>query len=201
MKQHITNSNEALIKCPSNEGYECEHGIQDREIRALVSDQEFQKIEDQRYKRTLAEMPNMFHCKTVKCIGNCQYEDGVNKFKCYACNHVNCLICKAIHEGKKCKEYQDELALRALHDVNARKDKEALDAMVANGEAMFCPGCKIIITKMGGCDWIRCSGCKIEICWATRGARWGPKGTGDISAGCKCNVGGKKCTPTCGNCH
>jgi hypothetical protein len=33
---------------------------------------------------------------------------------------------------------------------------------------------KIIITKMGGCDWIRCSGCKTEICWATKGARWGP---------------------------
>ena len=27
---------------------------------------------------------------------------------------------------------------------------------------------------MGGCDWIRCSGCKKEICWATRGPRWGP---------------------------
>ncbi len=149
MKQHIINCDQTLIKCPSNEGYECEHGIQDREIRALVSEEEFMKIEELRFKRTLAEMPNIFHCKTVNCNGNCQYEDGVNDFPCYVCKHVNCLICKAIHEGKKCKEYQDELALRgiylneiqiglfylplfilALHDVNARKDKEALDVFL-----------------------------------------------------------------------
>jgi hypothetical protein len=52
-----------------------------------------------------------------------------------------------------------------------------------------------------------CVMCKIEICWATRGSslliffnkqkskfyfisegpRWGPKGHGDTSGGCKCN--------------
>ena len=46
--------------------------------------------------------------------------------------------------------------------------------LVRNGEAMNCPSCKIIVQKKSGCDWIRCSMCKTEICWATKGPRWGP---------------------------
>lgn len=47
--------------------------------------------------------------------------------------------------------------------------------LVRNGEAMYCPSCNIIVQKKDGCDWIRCSMCKTEICWATKGPRWGPK--------------------------
>lgn len=46
--------------------------------------------------------------------------------------------------------------------------------MVAGGEAMHCPTCEIILVKKDGCDWMRCSMCRTEICWATRGPRWGP---------------------------
>ena len=38
---------------------------------------------------------------------------------------------------------------------------------------MHCPSC--IVTKKIGCDWIYCSVCKTEMCWATKGPRWGPK--------------------------
>lgn len=46
--------------------------------------------------------------------------------------------------------------------------------MVAAGNAMHCPVCEIILIKKDGCDWMRCSMCRTEICWATRGPRWGP---------------------------
>jgi hypothetical protein len=36
-------------------------------VKELVSEEEFMKIEELRFKRTLAEMPNIFHCKTVNC--------------------------------------------------------------------------------------------------------------------------------------
>ena len=42
-----------------------------------------------------------------------------------------------------------------------------------NGEAMNCPKCKIIVQKTDGSDWIRCRMCRTEICWATKGPRWG----------------------------
>lgn len=47
--------------------------------------------------------------------------------------------------------------------------------MVKDGDAMNCPSCQIVVQKKDGCDWIRCSVCKTEICWATKQARWGPK--------------------------
>lgn len=60
---------------------------------------------------------------------------------------------------------------------------------------------QITITKVYGCDFLTCSMCKEEICWATRGPRWGPGGHGDTSGGCRCLVNSIKCHPACGNCH
>ena len=46
--------------------------------------------------------------------------------------------------------------------------------MVKEGDAMHCPQCKVILQKKDGCDWLKCSICKTEICWVTKGPRWGP---------------------------
>lgn len=47
--------------------------------------------------------------------------------------------------------------------------------LVQTGEAMYCPACEIIVQKKDGCDWIRCTMCQTEICWVTKGPRWGPQ--------------------------
>lgn len=60
---------------------------------------------------------------------------------------------------------------------------------------------QVILMKKWGCDWLKCSMCKTEICWVTRGIRWGPEGKGDTSAGCRCGVNGVKCHPKCNYCH
>lgn len=95
--------------------------------------------------------------------------------------------------------------------------------MLKNGEAMNCPTCQVFIPyfedlqgllnvlfliglqvvmmKKWGCDWLKCSMCKTEICWVTRGPRWGPGGKGDTSAGCRCGVDNVKCHPKCNYCH
>ena len=39
---------------------------------------------------------------------------------------------------------------------------------------MHCPQCRIVVQKKDGCDWIRCTVCHTEICWVTKGPRWGP---------------------------
>lgn len=46
--------------------------------------------------------------------------------------------------------------------------------MLQQGEAMHCPQCRIVVQKKDGCDWIRCTVCHTEICWVTKGPRWGP---------------------------
>lgn len=126
-----------------------------------------------------------------------------------------------------CKQYQDQMNSNCDSNVEARRTKEMLAEMIEKGDAMNCPVCQVkhfgnfflseklaasftishlhnlqvILMKKWGCDWLKCSMCKTEICWVTRGIRWGPEGKGDTSAGCKCGVNGVKCHPKCNYCH
>lgn len=50
-----------------------------------------------------------------------------------------------------------------------------MQALVASGEALSCPHCQVVLMKRWGCDWVRCSVCRTEICWVTKQNRWGPK--------------------------
>ncbi|XP_045470586.1 uncharacterized protein LOC123677895 [Harmonia axyridis] len=195
-------SEEAEIRCPYRDNqYSCNIALQDREIKALVS----KTVYDQHLAKSVAQAENKidksFHCKTPDCRGWCIFEDNVNDFRCPVCRKVNCLTCQAIHMGLNCKQYQQRMTEESESDENAKQTREMLDKMVKNGEALKCPTCNVIMMKKWGCDWLRCSMCKTEICWVTRGPRWGPGGKGDTSGGCQCGVNGVKCHPKCNYCH
>lgn len=74
-------------------------------------------------------MANTVHCLTPDCIGFCVSEDNLNFFDCPVCLKVNCLQCNAIHMKKTCQEYQEYLKLKSVNDLNAKKDKEALEVL------------------------------------------------------------------------
>uniref|UniRef100_A0A0B7BCW6 RanBP-type and C3HC4-type zinc finger-containing protein 1 n=1 Tax=Arion vulgaris TaxID=1028688 RepID=A0A0B7BCW6_9EUPU len=193
---------DAILKCPYQEGlYACQCVLQEREIRALVPEHIYLRYLQRGLDQAESQTINSYHCKTADCHGWCVYEDLVNFFKCPVCKLENCLTCKAIHEGLNCKQYQDDLKLRANNDIAAKQTAEMLQKLVADGEAMHCPQCHVVLQKKGGCDWIKCSICKTEICWVTKGPRWGPLGDGDLSGGCHCRTNGQKCHPNCVNCH
>ncbi|XP_051887179.1 ranBP-type and C3HC4-type zinc finger-containing protein 1-like [Pristis pectinata] len=202
LKGTILNSTEADVTCPfMNELYSCKSKILEREIKYLLTGAEYCSYLDR--SLTIAETcsENSYHCKTPDCRGWCIYEDDVNDFHCPLCNKKNCLVCKAIHEGINCKEYQDDLKIQAENNEAAKQTAEMLKTLLNQGEAMYCPKCKIVVQKKDGCDWICCTMCRTEICWVTKGPRWGPQGTGDISGGCRCRVNGVPCHPKCQNCH
>ncbi|KAL5467158.1 hypothetical protein EMCRGX_G031350 [Ephydatia muelleri] len=203
LRDCINHSQEAEVKCPyKDDKFACGSIIEEREIRALLTPQELDNWHDRVLR--IAENgagDHSFHCRTPNCKGFCFYDDDVNKFTCQVCNKKNCILCKAIHDGMNYQEYQDDLKRRAVNDAAAKATQDMLEGMIKNREAMNCPSCKIVVMKKDGCDWIRCSMCKTEICWATKGPRWRPKGNGDSTAGCMCRVGGKKCSPMCRNCH
>lgn len=87
-----------------------------------------------------------------------------------------------------------------MKDVDS-PTRQQFDNMVKGGVAMLCPKCAALIEKDAGCDFVTCSLCKTDICWVTKGPRWGPNGRGDTSGGCQCRVGGKLCHKNCRNCH
>ena len=119
-----------MIKCPYTKDYTCEYSLQDREIRALVSEEDYAKYQLKSLKISEASMQNTVHCKTPDCFGFCICEDDLNFFECQVCNKVNCLRCNVIHMGQTCKEYQEDLKIKAENDVNAKKDKEALEVIL-----------------------------------------------------------------------
>ncbi|OWK03536.1 RBCK1 [Cervus elaphus hippelaphus] len=99
----------------------------------LLSPEDYQRFLD--LGISIAENRSAFsyHCKTPDCKGWCFFEDDVNEFPCPVCFHVNCLLCKAVHEQMNCKEYQDDLALRAQNDMAARQTTEMLRVRLGQG--------------------------------------------------------------------
>lgn len=193
----IRNSRDAEVSCPDN----CESKLLDREIKELLTEEDHQRFLELRLSIAESRSEHSFHCQTPNCRGWCIYEDEVNEFLCELCNETNCILCRAIHEGMNCKDYQEDLRIRAQNDEAAQKTTQMLQSMLQNGEAMKCPRCDVIVQKKDGCDWICCLMCKTEICWVTKQARWGPNGHGDISGGCRCRVNNQPCHPNCQNCH
>ncbi|XP_039646164.1 ranBP-type and C3HC4-type zinc finger-containing protein 1 [Perca fluviatilis] len=202
LRSVIMLSEEPEVACPyRDDTYSCSCSLQEREIRALVPAEEYERWLQRGLSVAESRCEGSYHCATPDCPGWCVYEDTVNVFHCPVCRKHNCLICKSIHEGMNCKQYQDDLAARAINDSAARRTTHLLKTLVQSGEAMHCPQCGIIVQKRDGCDWLRCTVCHTEICWVTRGPRWGPRGPGDTSGGCRCNVNNQKCHPKCQNCH
>ncbi|KAG8178906.1 hypothetical protein JTE90_017603 [Oedothorax gibbosus] len=198
----IQYSDTAIIRCPfANEEYSCESHLQEREIKCLVTPEVYERHLARSMALAESQAQDSFHCKTPDCPGWCLYEDNANTFHCPVCKRTNCLTCAAVHEGKNCRQYQDSLAFESDTSDEARKTREYLKEMVANGEAMECPKCQVILMKKWGCDWLKCSMCHSEVCWVTKGPRWGPNGRGDTSGGCKCMVNGVRCHPKCSYCH
>ncbi|XP_063724554.1 uncharacterized protein LOC134852171 isoform X2 [Symsagittifera roscoffensis] len=200
---HITASEDGVrVTCPfvEEDNSSCEQMIEQQEIRALLSEEQYDKLLQAGVSQAEAAEPNSFHCKTADCRGWCIVEENVNFFPCPLCGQQNCLTCAAIHSNMNCQQYQDDIKAKAANDEAARATEQMLQQLVQSGDAIHCPGCKVIVQKKSGCDWMQCSMCKMEICWATKGPRWGPGGKGDTSGGCKCRSP-DRCTPTCGNCH
>lgn len=200
LRNHIEYSSSAEIECPYNEDEPCKATLEHREIRALISQEKFDQFLNRCLQEGQTQMTNSFQCKTPDCTGLWVYDDDVTTAKCYICQIYNCHQCKAIHTGLSCRAYQDKIFTE--NDPTSIQTRNFFEQLIRDGEAMKCPQCDIIISRNEGCEWVQCTMCKLEICWATKGPRWGPGGKGDTSGGCKCGgTKGPKCHPKCNYCH
>lgn len=135
---------ESTIKCPfMNHDYSCESSLQEREIKFLVTHDLYEKHLAKSLREAQHNMENTFHCKTPNCKGWCVYEDNVNEFKCPICKITNCLMCRIIHDGLTCQQYQDRLTNDSENNSDAKATKDMLQEMVEKGEAINCPTCQV----------------------------------------------------------
>ena len=76
------------------------------------------------------EADNSFHCRTANCEAFCIYDEKVKNFLCPLCGKNNCILCKGIHEGMDCEEYQKELKRRAMNDEAAKETQRFLEVYI-----------------------------------------------------------------------
>lgn len=94
LASHIKYCEEAEIKCPFMDNqYSCQSLLQEREIRALVTKEEYDKHLTRSIRLAEHKIENTYHCKTPNCRGWCIFEDILNIFKCPVCTIINCLTC------------------------------------------------------------------------------------------------------------
>lgn len=142
--QTIEFSEEIEIKCPyMDRDYSCECFLQDREIKALVTVEIYEKHLAKSLRVAENVIENAFHCKTPNCRGWCIFEDDVNEFKCPVCRITNCLTCQVIHDGLNCKQYQDRLTRGCDNNTEANRTMDMLKQMIDKGEAINCPICQV----------------------------------------------------------
>lgn len=166
LANHINISNEAEVQCPYTDGEnDCQQAITDREIRQIVGQAKYDEYKKRSLKSAEAKAANTFHCLTPNCEGFCFYDEEHNFFDCPICRRMSCLTCKVIHEGQNCREYQDDIRIKAVNDETARQTQEELQRLLRQGLAMNCPQCGVVIQKKGGCPNMTCSVCH-------RGFRW-----------------------------
>lgn len=91
VRNTINLSEEAEILCPAND---CQCYIQDREIRSLLTQAEFDKYTAKTLRIAESKATNSYHCKKANCEGWCFVEDAVNTFVCPRCKSQNCLSCQ-----------------------------------------------------------------------------------------------------------
>lgn len=91
VRASINNSTEATVKCPANL---CERIIQDREIRSLITQAEYDKYSLKMLRIVESQSSNSFHCKKADCHSWAFVEDDVISFRCPICSSNNCLSCQ-----------------------------------------------------------------------------------------------------------
>ncbi|UYV84293.1 RBCK1 [Cordylochernes scorpioides] len=125
----IVHSEDAEVKCMFRDDFfSCNGKIQQREVKAVLNEEQFEAHLAKTLTALERELTNSFHCRTADCPGWCEVADpNVNTFPCPVCRHTNCLTCSAVHEGRNCRQYQDQLELDSASDPAARKTREYLE--------------------------------------------------------------------------
>lgn len=199
LSQHIKLNEDVEIKCPFiDENGNCDKIIEEGEIRRIATDD----VIDIYYQRSLKHFEgtsNTFHCIKPDCVGFYEIADAfVRRFRCQVCHEINCIECKAIHTGKTCQEYRES----AERNREVTQSEEAIQKLVDEKKAMYCPNCRIPVMKVDGCDAIKCGACRLLICWVTQKPRLPlTRSDGVFIDGCHCDFLLKKCHPNCRNCH
>lgn len=164
----------AQIKCPDPS---CAAPVLPQCVKALVSEEEFERFETLQVKTSLEAMPDVYWCP--KCQTPAIKGQG-DVCTCQACFFDFCVLCSAAwHPGVKCMSEEERLlALESRSKqtqadtvesqrkaLDARNQFLSLQAIREGGNTKPCPVCRTGIEKASGCNKMHCTNCNVKFCW------------------------------------
>ncbi|GBG84486.1 hypothetical protein CBR_g38770 [Chara braunii] len=167
------------ISCP---GGGCARLLAESEVRELVDGGTFKRYQDQLANKFVAASNNVRWCPLPGCgravyhkresseenVSSTLGEGGVSginlarNVECI-CGHAFCWNCrKPAHEPATCKQVDKWDKQKSVRLKNA----EALEsADWIRKHAKYCPSCRTICQRDGGCNHMTCPQCGHEFCW------------------------------------
>lgn len=165
--QYIKTAGTAVMPCPfrDEDGAVCIGFLLDSEVRSLVPTPVYLEVVQRSLAEAEASNPNAYHCKTPDCPAWVEIDPDVEQFQCQACKTENCVLCKAVHQGMTCNDYQD---IQHGPDRRARENAATEDqvrGMIAAKNAQPCPKCGILVQRTEGCREMICTRCQCNFVW------------------------------------
>ncbi|XP_039438340.1 ranBP-type and C3HC4-type zinc finger-containing protein 1-like [Culex pipiens pallens] len=184
----ITMLHSVQVHCPAqmigDRG--CMTLLQEREIRELLSGEDYRKYERKCLELAETEATSSVHCLVPHCKGWIELTGFVSSFVCPVCSCKNCLSCRAIHIEMTCNEYQTLNSFTSGTPSGSNRGKPQsnptvdLDQLWSASEAVLarnmysskCPICDDDVPINGGvilrdCCHIFCEECLINTIKAT----------------------------------
>jgi IBR domain, a half RING-finger domain len=147
IKLRIQESQVLTMPCPN---HECRIEINEATIKALVSEELYEKYLSFKKNEELSKDPYLRWCPKPNCKG---YDIGSlskNQLTCNVCEFNYCYYCGEVwHSNTKCK---------------ASNDKD-MDEWARSHGLKYCPNCRRKVEKNLGCDHMTCLKCRYEWCW------------------------------------
>lgn len=98
----VKNADGKEVMCPWFSGdHKCEQYIQDREIRALLTQEEYEMLSNKSVLNVMATSDEKsFLCPEPDCKGACFYTEGIRFYDCSNCKKTWCIKCKQNHDSE-----------------------------------------------------------------------------------------------------
>lgn len=90
----VRHCEEPIVSCPA---MGCPGALQEREIRALLTTEDYERWLARGLATAESGTRNAFHCRTRDCTGWALCEPGVRNFPCPVCKCNNCVPCQVLY--------------------------------------------------------------------------------------------------------
>ncbi|KAI3887427.1 hypothetical protein MKW92_050813 [Papaver armeniacum] len=158
------------IQCPQ---IKCKELVPPGLVKGLLGDEKFEQWESKLFHKTLDTMSDLVYCP--RCDMAC-LEDTDHLAQCPKCFFTFCGLCRdRLHVGVQCITSEEKLNLLRNRQPGMkttsqqRKELDMINQLLNEKEikriAKKCPNCSMAISRISGCNHMRCTKCKTEFCY------------------------------------